>query len=577
MPRLQITAKQLFVLCLVISASVVIVLRSLEPVQINYDMGIQLNSAMYFQNEGRLLSDFFAKPSPDLAKELTPVTLTWFPPLFSVLVGLGLKSGLALGAVIHLLDGATVLFGWLGWGLLFCRACPSPLKLSHSSIAAVCAILMLVPLVYTPWYGGTDSFLWCATPWFIILLLVGWSAPQRSAANFILAGFLAAGAVGLRYASAFLAITGLIHFVLAWRTMGWAALRGLVYVAVSGALGVLPLFVFMRAATGHAAPGHQYVSLGFEWVCKRLREVLSGAPTAVSSLGIPQLDNLNPFAPSWNTSMIAGALVLSVIILVFALATFLALRRNSASATACAALAAIPFANVGFLACASFTIQYLCISDGRYYFPVIPALPLLVLAILCRHNSRRAAVATCLLASAFISYVGIFRQPGPGGFPFNNRLAKNDIEIFSLAQCSKSWPKRTFRLSAFAESSPIQRASAMHAEMEKIRRSNPNALFYVQFPCYVQYAESRSPYRGIPEQNFWNTAVASRDLSIYLASLDSGTNRILSTASRTEVTVPGSTPKTLIWSDRIWSIHRVELARTATSHADAKTTSIDGR
>ena len=161
-----------FFLLWLCSAALVTVLRFLHAASPGYDLGIQI-AAAYNLLAGNGLSTY-QHIGPNLAQPASLITLTHFPSGYSLAAAALIALNLSVAMVVKVLGGAGTMLGWWGWGRLAGPFFNEGLKRGSGWKWAGFAIATSTPLLFTPWWGGTDIFLWAAVPW----VCITWSEPQ---------------------------------------------------------------------------------------------------------------------------------------------------------------------------------------------------------------------------------------------------------------------------------------------------------------------------------------------------------------------------------------------------------------
>ena len=114
-------SKDKFALFWLASAILVILARTLNAVDLGYDMSIQIQAAQNLLH-GYGLSIYSIDGEDDLARTSRLLTLTYFPAGYSLGAAGLIAMGFSVGGVVKTLAGAGTIFGWWGWGCLLVLA-----------------------------------------------------------------------------------------------------------------------------------------------------------------------------------------------------------------------------------------------------------------------------------------------------------------------------------------------------------------------------------------------------------------------------------------------------------------------
>jgi hypothetical protein len=185
------------------AALVLVALRALHADGPGYDLSYQLAAAQnLLAGRGLALHQHLGI---DLTDPPTLITLTHFPAGYSLVAAVLLASGLDVGLLVKTLAAVGTLSGWWGWAGLAVPFFREPLNRSRFWRVAAFVVATVTPLLFTPFWGGTDIFLWAIVPW-VLTVMSRAADDTRGARRFDwLAGVLCGLAVLTRYASVFLA------------------------------------------------------------------------------------------------------------------------------------------------------------------------------------------------------------------------------------------------------------------------------------------------------------------------------------------------------------------------------------
>ena len=184
-----------------------------QPLRPWPDQGWQLQAAIR-HSQGLGLTIQGSVPSGDITRPAFR-RLTYFPPLYSLLVSGFLRLGVSLGRTVKAINLTALLIGVAGWMALgrgrFRR---------FSTLALFGALLSAAGGALVPKGGTSDFVFWAVLPlWIACLLRAARAEEFRGAAAFaLLAGALLAGLVAFRWAALFLAPAGMLFLMAAPRT-----------------------------------------------------------------------------------------------------------------------------------------------------------------------------------------------------------------------------------------------------------------------------------------------------------------------------------------------------------------------
>ncbi len=566
----------LFWLPPLLSISFLLTDRLSEPFTITYDMGIQLNATENLLANGRLTADHFASYEPDLLAKPQTSYLTWFPPGFSVIIAALRTTGMSLVASLRVFDSFMLLSGWIGWFSLAWFASSQTLNRKPYHLFWIVPALMAMPLALSPWAGGTDSALFAATPWVLICLFRYYeNGAWRYAVG---AGILVAALVAFRYAALFLAplfLIGLLPIVVHnWRvTARFAAIS-----IAAFALGMVPLLIYNTLANqGAPVPPYAWQHLTPAFLLHRLSKILFALPSISSILGLAPFDR---FISSLSQES-AYRPALGIILLLFLFGTtagasiFLCRVRRDNSMVVWLLLASTCIL-VSFLAASSVIISaaslpaYIVLGDGRYYMPVLPAIPIVLISawgLQVPSTIRRAALAVGISWSAYFCVdTYALRSWRNLDFPLNSFLSKSPVELHSLKGFFKlgSHPPR---FSSVNRLDAHYNAIAVHPWLDQLRAEHPQALFFVQHLPYFEYREANSKLRRIPETPYWQHAYASRSVQLFFFVLDDG-DAITSSLMRTHVIISNHLPVVKVETRNGWALFTVTIPEATRLYHD---------
>src|SRR5262249_38247118 len=188
----------------------VVIARCLSPFEVGKDQALQLEAALrLIHGKGLTCTYNFSLPPDDISQPPAARVLTWWPPVFSLLVIGFLKTGLPHPLSLKLIYASVTLIGWVGWGWIATVFFAAPLEIGGKRLYLGFLIAALSPIFFTLSWGGTDIILWAGIP-YIILLLHKSNYDSRQYSSLAIAGILFGILYGVRYASSFLGLVSLL-------------------------------------------------------------------------------------------------------------------------------------------------------------------------------------------------------------------------------------------------------------------------------------------------------------------------------------------------------------------------------
>lgn len=197
----------------IISALLITIGRIASPFEVGKDQSTQLEAAQRLvDGKGLTTTNDVLPASLDITQNPQPKPLTWWPPAFSLIMAALLFTGLPLLVALKSVFAFITVVGWLGWAILASHFLSQPLTFFGRSIPLHYLIAALLPVFCTPWWGGTDIFLWAGIPFFFFLLIK--TGTERAARWAALAGLLFGAIYSIRYAGVFLGFTAFLIILL---------------------------------------------------------------------------------------------------------------------------------------------------------------------------------------------------------------------------------------------------------------------------------------------------------------------------------------------------------------------------
>ncbi len=507
---------------LLLGGVLIVGLRLAAPLEVGKDVSFQLEAAYHFA-QGQGIS-VMASPGPDLLAATTLQPLTWWPPAFSIVVGVPLAAGLPLVLILKLLYGATTLAAWFGWWRISGPDLAGSPGTSRVLRLAGNVLALSLPMFLTPAWDGTDIFLWALVPFILSFWSAGMSATARNLPLFW-AGVLCGVGASFRYAAFFLGIWSVLAMLtspLTWRTAARKYLTFLLaYGLVTGSVllsnhyrsvdsGALPSFV-------SAAPGG--LNLGKNLL--QIPELLSAA--SAGFLGNGLLDDIGSKVGR------LGRIALGLVSLGWAILLPVLYRRTSkreASPESCIWSAAswLPLSMIAFLMLANFATSYGPLGDRRYYVPVSVAALLLTFHLALRWRNQSRLLGALLLSPA-IWFVFTSLCVYPAWESLDVRRRGDTIERILSFKPGRSSPASTSLETPYPSNQIFTRFDATILKARELIEQNPDSQMiategYAFFLKEVFKGGSLLPGKDLKNAPsfaypFWKTAYVNRPGKVF--------------------------------------------------------------
>ncbi|MFN0084908.1 MAG: hypothetical protein ACKVX9_05930 [Blastocatellia bacterium] len=508
-------------------AVLIIGARLLAPFEIGKDQSLQLEAAQRLVAGQGLTSTYYAHyRSGDIAEPPIAEPLTWWPPGFPLLIAALLKTGLPLLAVLKSLYGLVTLAGWVGWGRIAQRAF-TPMD-RPIPFAPACLFAALLPVFHTPWWGGTDLFLWAGIP-FILLLLFH---REKEAPALALAGLLLGALYAIRWASMFVTMAGLLILVFhIGETRRFADLAGirvrktarrLLLFGIPFAAVVLPVFLYIRARRhgGIGLPDYVRLGNGSRSLPALLDYVLSSLPVASDLvLGHPLIEDL--VMHKINLRPLSYAVGIASVAALAALPPLLLRAGGPPRSDLIAGLSWLPICLMAMLIVMGLIAPEQQQLEHRRFHAPVRAIALFAwyqLAAIRPASGPVRAAARCVLL-LFISYYCLYQPLRL--FSTEKRYSTiqavlgytpSSVRNYSSTSQPIGYPAN--RLYSLKESSRL-RIKALH-------EAAPDAVFFIDNYSYFVYDNFAGTglrpgvnLRRLPEPGFLREAHAGRPMKIY--------------------------------------------------------------
>jgi len=508
---------------LLLSGCLIVCLRLAAPLELGKDPSFQLEAAYRFAH-GQGIS-VMAGSGPDLLAEARPQPLTWWPPGYSLIVGIPLAAGLPLVLILKLLYGVTTLAGWWGWWRVSGPGLAGPPEASKALRVAGTLLAVSLPVFLTPAWDGTDIFLWALVPFILMFWNAGLPAKGRNSPLFW-AGVLCGAGVLFRYAAFFLGIWSVLAMLtssLEWKT---AARKYLWFLLGFGFVTSLVLLGNQyRSVDGGALPGYVSATAGGPSLggnLRRIPELLSAS--SVAFLGNGFLEDVGSKIGRF------GKIALGLVCLGWAvLLPILYLRKfrretPPESERLWSAMSWLPLALVGFLMLANLVTSYGPLGDRRYYVPVSVAGLFLAyhLSLRWRHEGR---LFRALLLSPTIWFVFTSLCVYPAWEFLDARRRGDTVERVFSFKPGRSSPASSSLRTPYPSNEVFTRFDATILKTRELIQQDPDSQVIATEGYAFFLKEVFMSGRLVPGKNvknapsfaypFWKSAYVSRPAKVF--------------------------------------------------------------
>ncbi len=506
---------------IVMSAVLLTAARTIAPFEVQHDQAKQLETAQRFaRGLGLTTTDATPPASNDVLLAPPPKYLTDWPPGLSLLVAAFLYIGINLLWTLKIIYVAITLIGWVGWAIIASQlvARPSVRAKAFSWIHLI--ICALLPFVFTPWWAGTDIFLWAGVP-FVVISLVRVGQNQPSLPSIAFAGLLCGAMYAMRYVGLSLVLAGaLILFQVSYAQLKifFKRLSVFLFAALTVILPVTIYLVMQAQRLKVVALAPNVVSEPHS-VWNTLKYTLRDLPvTSNLLLGHPLLEifvyHLKISGLTYLTGIISLIVLLLGPILLWRGAPSEGLKARNDMALS---LSFLPMSFVIFLIGVGIATHPYYLGVRRYYEPVAMCGIFIFYQIATRRLVhvivRRVSQAIVLM---FILYVGVVLP----ALAFPQR--RNSFAIGALGYNPS---RMTYRSTSQEINYPswilYSRKESSRTEVKRLYKENPQALFYAQeygLFVYDELAGGPAPgksFRPFPDVQFWSRAYTAQPLKIF--------------------------------------------------------------
>lgn len=509
-------------LVIVVAASLVVAARVLGPFELRQDQSLQLEAAQRLRLGLGLSTTRTVTTAPDVMEAPSPIYLTDWPPALSLLVAGLLLCGLSLEVALKVMYAVVTLGGWVGWGLV-----ANYVLAGHFSKGAALSWIYLIvsallPVLYTPWWGGTDVFLWAGVPYVVLLLFLANYRP-RPAALIVAAGLLFGLLCSMRYASFFLAIAASLILLQTTIPDIKAFLRRSALFFIPSLIFIVPVFLYVKQYRPRFS---NLPSLGNDELNTTLIEVAGSLSTAsVMFTGFPWLLN-SVKQTEWLNYLVGAATLLAAVALPAALLqrtslNFPELRKNFSLS-----LAFLPLSVLAFLVGIAFVSGMIYLPEQRYFQAVGLVGVLLVYEFFMRRAASRALkTAAGLLVVAFVAYSFVYLLSG-----VTARKRADVVHSVLSFTPSRSAELSTSEVINYPQQGLYTRKEGSRKKLQELSQSSARAIFFIQknYQLYVyDNTRQQSPVAGLdlrllPAADYWRQSYTSQAVDVYWVLEQSG-------------------------------------------------------
>lgn len=509
---------------IIISALIVIGARTLAPFEVGKDQATQLEAAQ------RLVAGFGLTTTNDVVpRESFDITvappskyLTWWPPGFSLLVAALLYIGLPLLAALKIIYATLTLLGWIGWAIIASHFIARPSDYGATSSRIHLIIAALLPVFFTPWWGGTDVFLWAGIP-FVFLWLFRAESNQPSFLLAALAGLLFGSLYAIRYASLFIGLAAaLILFQVTYPDIK-SFLKRMTVFFVSSLFIIVPVAIYIHLHSQSAPSMAEDASLIHEphSLLNTVDAIINCLPVASNLiLSYPLFEQVvYRLNSSWLIYAAGIMSLLSIVSLPVILWRSAAPNARKAREDMALGFSFLPFALLVFLV----TIMFMNYGDllkvRRYYEPLALGGVFICYEIAIRRATYRAVKkASKAIVLMFALYVCVY-LPALAFIPDRKDYVVSSVLSFTPSGNPKY--QSTSQKIGYPSLRLYSRKESTRTKLKQLYKENPQALFYVEEYGYFIYDEFRggpapgSSLRVFPKIDFWRQAYTSKPVKIF--------------------------------------------------------------
>ncbi|MEJ7712645.1 MAG: hypothetical protein WKF84_23060 [Pyrinomonadaceae bacterium] len=500
---------------IILVAALVVAARILAPFEIRQDQSLQLEAAQRLCQGLGLTTTRSVATSLDVAEGPAPVYLTDWPPAFSLIVAGFLLSGMPLEIALKVIYAFTSLMGWIGWGIVANYFVARHFKKEVKIPWIYLVIPSLLPVLYTPWWGGTDIFLWAGVPYIVLLLFLA-NYHQRSAKFIVSAGLLFGFLCSIRYASFFIAIAAsLILLQTTFPSIKLFLQRSALFFLPS-LIFILPVFIYVNQYRPAESNLPQLGNSEFAWT---LLETLASLSTAsVMLTGFPWLLHIVRQSEALNYAVGLGTLliIISLPLMLWksTASSFSRLRENASLS-----FSLLPLSVVLFLVVIALMSGMIYIAEQRY-FQAVGLIGVFIAfdLFMNRQAPRLLRTASGVIVAAFVAYSLVYLMFV--GIP--RKRADLIHTVLSYTQ-SRSRELSTSDDIGYPEHRLYTRKEGSRRKLKELHASYPGAIFFIlrNYQLYVyDNLQEKAPVTGLdlrlfPTIDHWKRSYTSKAINVF--------------------------------------------------------------
>jgi hypothetical protein len=505
---------------ILISALLVVAARALAPFEVGKDQSSQLEAAQRLvEGRGVTTTNDLQPGSLDITEAPNPKYLTWWPPGFTLMVAGFLLIGFPLLFSLKVIYVSATLAGWLGWALLASPLLAKPLRHKAHQYPVQLVIALLIPIFFTPRWGGTDIFLWMGAP-FMILSLRQTVNKRSGIAWAALAGLCLGSLYAIRYASLFLGLgAALILFQINFPNVKSFLKRATVFV-LSSLVIIAPVVIYTRRFSRQEsiAPSLAHPTYGGSNIYDTVVGFFHYLPVTSNLIfGHPLFEQVSFTLNSNPLVFVFGVACLLVILLLpLAVLTSRTTIVQRAQEDLALTFSFLPLSLVVFLIAVSVSL----LSIRRYYEPIALCGVFVFYQIAsARTTYRTVKVVSTAVVIMFMAYMCLY-LPALAMMPEKRDEVVGTILSFTPAKSTRL--KSTSQSISYPSYQIYSRKESARLKLRQLHQAYPQALFFVEEYGYFIYDGFRSggPTPGenlriFPRKKFWERAYTSKAVKVF--------------------------------------------------------------
>ncbi len=500
---------------IILFAALVVAARILAPFEVRQDQSLQLEAAQRLSKGLGLSTTRSVATSLDVAESPAPVYLTDWPPAFPLIVAGFLLSGVPVEIALKIIYAFTSLMGWIGWGIVANYFVARHFKKEIKIPWIYLVISSLLPVLYTPWWGGTDVFLWAGVPYIVLLLFLA-NYHQRSAKFIVSAGLLFGFLCSIRYASFFIAIAAsLILLQTTFPSMKLFLQRSMLFF-LPALIFILPVFIYVNQY--RPAESNLPQLRNIEFTLTFLEALGSLSTASIMLTGFPWLLNIAKHSEALNYAVGLGTLLivisLPLVLLKSTTPSFSKLRENASLS-----FSFLPLSVVLFLVVIAFMSGMVYSAEQRY-FKAVGLIGVFVIFDLFMHRQapRLLRTASGIIVAAFVAYTFVYLM-----FAVIPRKRADVIHtVLSFTQ-SRSRELSTSDNIGYPEHRLYTRKEGSRRKLKELHASHPDAVFFIlnNYQLYVyDNLQEKAPVTGLdlrlfPTIDHWERSYTSKAINVF--------------------------------------------------------------